>query len=86
LRIGVQLFEDLATKVEQTDLGFQNYLEIVNVHWYAGAANALRVYGEKLRKMMDPSVIEIAIEDGEDSVLEYLETRTAFARATLTPR
>jgi hypothetical protein len=30
----------MATKVEQTDHGFQISLEIFNVHWYAGAANS----------------------------------------------
>jgi aspartyl-tRNA(Asn)/glutamyl-tRNA(Gln) amidotransferase subunit A len=60
-------------KVEQTDPGFQNPLEIFNIHWYAGAANALRAYGEKVREMMDPGLIEIANEGAEYSALEYLE-------------
>jgi aspartyl-tRNA(Asn)/glutamyl-tRNA(Gln) amidotransferase subunit A len=67
------VFEDMGANVEQTDPGFQDPLEIFNVHWYAGAANALRAYGEKLREMMDPGLIEIANEGAEYSVLEYLE-------------
>jgi aspartyl-tRNA(Asn)/glutamyl-tRNA(Gln) amidotransferase subunit A len=73
LRIAVQVFEDMGAKVEQTDPGFQNPLEIFNIHWYAGAANALRAYGEKVREMMDPGLIEIANEGAEYSALEYLE-------------
>ena len=60
-------------KVEQTDPCFQNPLEIFNIHWYAGAANVLRAYGEKVREMMDPDLIEIANEGAEYSALEYLE-------------
>jgi aspartyl-tRNA(Asn)/glutamyl-tRNA(Gln) amidotransferase subunit A len=73
LRIAVQVFEDMGAKVEQTDPGFQNPLEIFNIHWYAGAANALRAYGEKVREMVDPGLIEIANEGAEYSALEYLE-------------
>jgi hypothetical protein len=51
LRIALQVFEGLETRVELTDPGFQNLLEVFNVHWYAGAANALRAYGEKPREM-----------------------------------
>jgi hypothetical protein len=52
-------------KVEQTDPCYQNPLVICNIHWYAGAANALRAYGEKVREMMDPGLIEIANEGAE---------------------
>jgi hypothetical protein len=68
----------MGAKVEQTDPGFQNPLETFNVRRYAGAVNALRAYGEKLREMMDPSFIETANRDAENAVLEYLEARTAF--------
>jgi aspartyl-tRNA(Asn)/glutamyl-tRNA(Gln) amidotransferase subunit A len=73
VRVAVRVFEDMGAKVEQTDPGFQDPLEIFNIHWYAGAANALRAYSEKLREMMDPGLIEIANEGAEYSVLEYLE-------------
>jgi hypothetical protein len=72
LRIAVQVFEDIGAKAEQTDPGFQNPLEIFNIHWYAGA-NSLRAYGEKLHEMMYPAPIEIANEGAEYSALEYLE-------------
>jgi aspartyl-tRNA(Asn)/glutamyl-tRNA(Gln) amidotransferase subunit A len=72
LRIAVQVFEDMEAKVEQTDPGFQNPLELFKIHWCAGA-NALRAHGEKLREMMDPGLIEIANEGAEYSALEYLE-------------
>jgi aspartyl-tRNA(Asn)/glutamyl-tRNA(Gln) amidotransferase subunit A len=62
----------MGAKVEQTDPGFQNPLEIFNIHRYADA-NALRAHGEKLREMMEPGLIEIANEGAEYSALEYLE-------------
>ena len=73
VRAAIGVFEDMGAKVEQTGPGFQDPLEIFNIHWYAGAANALRAYGEKLREMMDPGLIEVANEGAEYSVLEYLE-------------
>src|ERR671917_267887 len=73
VRAAVQAFEGMGAKVEQTDPGFQDPVEVFNVHWYAGAANALRAYDEKLREMMDPGLIEIANEGAEYSALEYLE-------------
>ena len=73
VRAAVRIFEDMGARVEQADPGFQDPLEIFNIHWYAGAANALRAYGEKLRETMDPGLIEIANEGTEYSALEYLE-------------
>jgi aspartyl-tRNA(Asn)/glutamyl-tRNA(Gln) amidotransferase subunit A len=73
VRAAIGVFEDMGAKVEQTDPGFEDPLEIFNVHWYAGAANALRACGENLRELMDPGLIEIANEGAEYSVLEYLE-------------
>jgi len=73
VRAAVRVFEDMGAKVEQTDPGFGDPVEAFNVHWYSGAANALRAYSEKLREMMDPGLIEIASEGAEYSVLEYLE-------------
>src|SRR3712207_168161 len=82
VRVAVRVFEDMGARVEQTDPGFRDSLEFFNIHWYAGAANALRAYGEKLREIMDPGLIEIANEGAEYSVLEYLEAvgrRSALA-------
>jgi len=73
VRAAVGVFEDMGARVEQIDPGFHDPLEIFNIHWYAGAANALRAYGEKRREMMDPGLIEIANEGAQYSVLEYLE-------------
>src|SRR5215212_7824904 len=74
VRAAVRVFEDMGAKVEQTDPGFEDpRIEIFKIHWYAGAANALRAYSEKLREMMDPGLIEIASEGAQYSVLEYLE-------------
>ena len=73
VRAAVRVFEDMGANVEQTDPGFQDPLEIFNIHWYAGAANALRAYGEEAREAMDPGLLEIARLGAEYSVLEYLE-------------
>jgi Asp-tRNA(Asn)/Glu-tRNA(Gln) amidotransferase A subunit family amidase len=36
IRIAVQVFEEMGAKVEQTDPGFQDPLEIFDVQWFAG--------------------------------------------------
>jgi aspartyl-tRNA(Asn)/glutamyl-tRNA(Gln) amidotransferase subunit A len=73
VRTAVRVFEEMGAKVEQNDPGFEDPLEVFNIHWYAGAANALRAYSEKLRERMDQGLIEIANEGAEYSVLKYLE-------------
>src|SRR5215208_8287609 len=73
VRAAVQAFEDIGAKVEQTDHGFQDAVEVFNRHSYLGAANALRTYNEKIREQMDPGLIEIANVGAGYSVLEYLE-------------
>jgi aspartyl-tRNA(Asn)/glutamyl-tRNA(Gln) amidotransferase subunit A len=73
VRAAVQAFEDMGARVEQTDPGFQDPVEIFNVHWYSGAANALRTYDEKMRELMDPGLIEIANEGAAYSALKYLQ-------------
>jgi aspartyl-tRNA(Asn)/glutamyl-tRNA(Gln) amidotransferase subunit A len=61
----------MGAKVERADPGFQDPLEIFNIYWYAGAANAWRAYSDKARKMMDPGLIEIANEGTEYSALPH---------------
>jgi aspartyl-tRNA(Asn)/glutamyl-tRNA(Gln) amidotransferase subunit A len=73
VRAAVQALENIGAEVEQTDPGFQDPVEIFNIHWYSGAANALRTYNEKMREQMDPGLIEIANVGAGYSVLEYLE-------------
>jgi aspartyl-tRNA(Asn)/glutamyl-tRNA(Gln) amidotransferase subunit A len=73
VRAAVRVFEDMGARLEQTDPGFQDPVEVFNIHWYAGAANALRAYSEKLRVLMDPGLVELADEGAQYSVLEYLE-------------
>jgi aspartyl-tRNA(Asn)/glutamyl-tRNA(Gln) amidotransferase subunit A len=73
VRAAVQAFEDMGANVEQTDPGFQDPVEVFHIHWYSGAANALRTYNEKMRELMDPGLIEIANQGAAYSVLEYLE-------------
>jgi aspartyl-tRNA(Asn)/glutamyl-tRNA(Gln) amidotransferase subunit A len=66
-------FEDLGASVEATDPGFEDPIEVFDVHWNAGAANALRAYDEKARELMDPGLVEVAGEGAGYSAMEYLE-------------
>lgn len=66
-------FEDLGATVEHEEPGFEDPLDTFNVHWYAGAANAISAYSPQERRLMDPGLLEIAGEGERYSVLEYLD-------------
>lgn len=66
-------FEDMGARVEEMKPGFEDPVEVFNIHWNSGAANALRAYSEKLRELMDPGLVEIAKEGAGYSVMQYLE-------------
>lgn len=66
-------FEDMGASVEETAPGFEDPIEAFDIHWYSGAANALRVYDETTRELMDPGLVEIANEGAAYSVMQYLE-------------
>jgi len=68
-----RVFEEMGARVEETDPGFEDPIEVFNTHWYAGAANALRAYDEKDRELMDPGLIEIVEEGAGYSVMQYLQ-------------
>lgn len=68
-----QAFEEMGARVEETAPGFEDPIEIFEVHWYAAAANALRPLGERHRELMDPGLVEVANEGADYSALEYLE-------------
>lgn len=68
-----QVFEEMGARVEETGPGFEDPIDIFEVHWYAAAANALRPLDESLRELMDPGLVEIAKEGSGYSALEYLE-------------
>jgi len=69
----VRAFEDLGARVEVKDPGFEDPIEVLDIHWNAGAANALRDYDEKTRELMDPGLIEIANRGAGYSVMQYLD-------------
>jgi aspartyl-tRNA(Asn)/glutamyl-tRNA(Gln) amidotransferase subunit A len=66
-------FESMGARVEEVAPGFDDPIDTFEVHWFAGAANALRSFGERLRRLMDPGLVEIADEGARYSVLDYLQ-------------
>jgi aspartyl-tRNA(Asn)/glutamyl-tRNA(Gln) amidotransferase subunit A len=66
-------FEELGAAVEEVDPGIADPLEVFRTHWYAGAANLLRGFGEEQRAAMDPGLQEIAAEGATIPLLGYLE-------------
>lgn len=66
-------FEGMGARVEEVDPGFEDPIDIFNVHWYAAVANAVQSLNDETRKLMDPGLVEIAEEGADYSVLEYLD-------------
>jgi len=69
----VAQLEERGAHVEQVDPGFDDPLEMFNVLWYAGAANALRSLPDAQRSVLDPGLAEIVDEGRGIDLLEYLE-------------
>jgi aspartyl-tRNA(Asn)/glutamyl-tRNA(Gln) amidotransferase subunit A len=66
------VFAELGAHVEQVDPGFASPQATFEAHWYAGAANLLRPYGESQRAAMDPGLVEIATAGEQIPLLDYL--------------
>lgn len=73
-------FEELGAVVEEVDPGFESPRETFRIHWYAGAANLLRAFGEDERKRMDPGLQQIAEEGRRIPLLDYLAAMDERAR------
>lgn len=67
----VDSFRDMGATVERPDLNLPDTDDIFRVHWYSGAARAIRPLNEEQRQMVEPALIEIADEGEKYSLSEY---------------
>jgi len=65
-------FEDLGATVEETDPGLRDCAAAFRTHWYAGLATVLATFTEAQKALMDPGLVEIAVEGAGYSALDYL--------------
>ena len=73
----VDSFRDMGATVERPDLNLPDTDDIFRVHWYSGAARAIRVLNEEQRQMVEPALIEIADEGEKYSLSEYQDASAA---------
>ncbi|MDX1541870.1 MAG: amidase, partial [Geminicoccaceae bacterium] len=74
-------FAELGAVVDEVPALFDDPREIFRIHWYAGAAQALRGFSDEQRAHIDPGLVEIAEEGRRITLLEYLQA--AHERALL---
>lgn len=68
----VNSLTQLGAQVDRPDLKFTDSTNIFKVHWYVGAAQALRSLSHNERKQVDPGLVEIS-EKGEQINLQKLQ-------------
>jgi aspartyl-tRNA(Asn)/glutamyl-tRNA(Gln) amidotransferase subunit A len=71
----VSVFADLGAKVEAKNPGFENPEPIFRAHWFPGAAFLLRDMPREKRRMIDPGLLEIAVQGEKFTALEILDAQ-----------
>jgi aspartyl-tRNA(Asn)/glutamyl-tRNA(Gln) amidotransferase subunit A len=72
----VDKFCELGAIVDRPNLKLPDSNDIFRIHWYAGAARAIRVLSDAQREMVEPALLEIAAE-GETFTLSQYQTASA---------
>lgn len=70
-------FEELGAAVERVDKVFDDPTPTFEVFWCTGAANALRVFDDEQRKLIEPGLVETAARGVGVSALAFLAARAA---------
>ena len=70
-------FEELGAAVERVDKVFDDPTPTFEVFWCTGAANALRVFDDEQRKLIEPGLVETAARGVGVSALDFLAARAA---------
>lgn len=73
----VTLIRELGATVEEVDPGFENPIDIFNIHWFSGAYYALRHLSDAQMDMIDPG-LKNAVEKGSKiGLTDYLDASVA---------
>src|SRR5205807_661918 len=67
------ILRDLGAQVEEVAPPFEDPLQMFNVHWYAGAAQAIRGRDAEALSQTDPGLVSVAEKGDRISLTEYLE-------------
>ncbi len=73
VREAVQILADLGAHVEEVAPGFENPAEMFRVHWYAGAAYIVSALPAEQRKLVDPGLLEVAMEGAKITLKQHMD-------------
>jgi len=73
VREAVQVLADLGAHVEEVSAAFENPAEIFRVHWYAGAAYVVSALPAEQRKLVDPGLLEVAMEGAKITLKQHMD-------------
>jgi amidase/aspartyl-tRNA(Asn)/glutamyl-tRNA(Gln) amidotransferase subunit A len=74
-----RLLADLGAELVALDLPLADVFETFRVHWYAGAAQRLRMVPAERRELIDPGLLEVAAAGAELDLATYKEAEMARA-------
>lgn len=72
----VEIFCEMGAIVDRPELNLPDTDDIFRIHWYSGAARAIRVLTDKQCEMVEPALLEIASE-GESYTLQQYQDASA---------
>jgi aspartyl-tRNA(Asn)/glutamyl-tRNA(Gln) amidotransferase subunit A len=75
VREAVKVFSGLGAKVEEKHPGFENAEPVFRAHWFPGAAFMLKDFSAAQKKLIDPGLLEVAMQGAKFSMLQVLEAQ-----------
>jgi aspartyl-tRNA(Asn)/glutamyl-tRNA(Gln) amidotransferase subunit A len=73
----VDKFEEMGATVERPEINLTDTSDTFKVHWYAGAARAIRTLNEQQKQVVEPALLEIAAEGEKYSLAQFQEATAA---------
>ncbi|MDG1438677.1 MAG: amidase [Emcibacteraceae bacterium] len=73
----VDKFTSMGAKVDRPNINFKDTNDTFRVHWYSGAARAIRVLTDEQKALVEPALLEIATEGEKYSLEEFQEATAA---------
>jgi aspartyl-tRNA(Asn)/glutamyl-tRNA(Gln) amidotransferase subunit A len=75
VRKAVSVFEDLGAKVEEKNPGFESPEKLFVTHWFSGAAFLLKGIPKDKHKLIDPGLVEAALQGEKITAHELLDAQ-----------
>jgi aspartyl-tRNA(Asn)/glutamyl-tRNA(Gln) amidotransferase subunit A len=75
VRKAVSVFEDLGAKLEEKNPGFESPEQLFVTHWFSGAAFLLKGIPKDKHKLIDPGLVEVALQGEKITAHELLDAQ-----------